>query len=152
MIVEELNLVFHKDLVDPVVERGRDRFHALYVRVQEVQLKDVEPPCIESSFDFIRIELIMNAVVNPSITEDTSKSSTSDITFARVVSIFLSIVGTVFVILLHAAAAKLSYDKYQSIFWAIIDFVFAVFYIPYYAFVLNTPSTPTMIGGRHKRR
>ncbi len=91
------------------------------------------------------------AAVNPSLTQETSTSSTDEFTFVKIVSIFLSILGTVFVFLLHAAAAKLSYDKYQSILWAILDFFFAVFYIPYYAFFLNTPSTPALMGGRRRK-
>ena len=60
--------------------------------------------------------------------------------------------GGFFAFLLHAAAAKLSYDKYQSIWWAILDFIFGTIYIPYYAFFLNTPSVqqPTL-GGRRRR-
>jgi hypothetical protein len=49
------------------------------------------------------------------------------------------------------SAAKLSYDKYQSILWAILDFFFAVFYIPYYAFFLNTPTQQSTFGGRRRR-
>jgi hypothetical protein len=49
------------------------------------------------------------------------------------------------------SAAKLSYDKYQSILWAILDFFFAVFYIPYYAFFLNTPTQQSAFGGRRRR-
>ena len=49
------------------------------------------------------------------------------------------------------SAAKLSYDKYQSLPWAILDFFFAVFYIPYYAFFLNSPTSQTF-GGRGRRR
>lgn len=67
---------------------------------------------------------------------------------------FLTIVaalGGVFGILLHAAAAKLSYDKYQSVGWAILDFIFGSIYIPYYAFFLNSPTSQTF-GGRGRRR
>ena len=47
-------------------------------------------------------------------------------------------------------AASLSYAKYGSIGWAILDFFFATFYYPYYALVLNTP-TATMMGGSRRR-
>ena len=50
------------------------------------------------------------------------------------------------------SAAKLSYDKYQSVPWAVLDFFFAVFYIPYYAFFLNTPTSSSTFGGRGRRR
>jgi hypothetical protein len=49
------------------------------------------------------------------------------------------------------SAAKLSYDKYGSFLWATLDFFFPVFYIPYYAFFLNTPTSSTF-GGRARRR
>jgi hypothetical protein len=64
----------------------------------------------------------------------------------------LAALGGVFGFLLHAAAAKLSYDKYGSIGWAILDFFFGAFYIPYYAFVLNTPTAAPTMGGRPRRR
>ena len=51
-------------------------------------------------------------------------------------------------LLIHAAAAKLSYDRYQSIGWAILAFIFGSLYIPYYAFFLSSPSAvPVMSGG-----
>ena len=59
--------------------------------------------------------------------------------------------GGFFALLLHIAAAKLSYDKYQSVGWAILDFFFGTLYIPYYAFFLNSPSAAP-IGGRGGRR
>jgi hypothetical protein len=60
--------------------------------------------------------------------------------------------GGVFGLLLHAAAAKLSYDKYQSVGWAILDFIFGTIYIPYYAFFLNTPTSSSTFGGVRRRR
>ena len=39
-----------------------------------------------------------------------------------------------------AGAAKISYDKYHSIPWAIVDFFFASFYYIYYAFFVSKPS------------
>ena len=67
-------------------------------------------------------------------------------------SMFLAGFGGLLGFLLHAAAAKLSYDKYQSPFWAFIDFIFGSFYIPYYAFVLNAPSQQQPLMGGKKRR
>jgi len=65
-----------------------------------------------------------------------------------------AIVSMVFGILVafvwHFGAASLSYAKYGSIGWAILDFFFATIYYPYYALVLNTP-TPTMLGGRRRK-
>jgi hypothetical protein len=68
--------------------------------------------------------------------------------WAIVSLVFGIIVGIVW----HLGAASLSYAKYGSIGWAILDFFFATFYYPFYALVLNTPSTPTtMLGGRRFR-
>jgi hypothetical protein len=58
----------------------------------------------------------------------------------------------IFLFVWHLGAASLSYAKYGSIGWAILDFFFATFYYPFYAFFLNTP-TPSvgMMGGRRRR-
>jgi hypothetical protein len=67
----------------------------------------------------------------------------------------LGIVSMIFTIIFlfvwHLGAASLSYAKYGSVGWAILDFFFATFYYPFYAFFLNTPAAPTsMFGGRRK--
>ena len=56
-----------------------------------------------------------------------------------------------FYILYSYGAAKLSYDKFGSIGWAILDFIFAVFYYPYYAIFLSGPQQQSAIGGRRRR-
>lgn len=89
--------------------------------------------------------------VNPALTQPTTPTTTTS-TIGSVIMSILAAFGGLLGLLLHFAAAKLSYDKYQSPFWAVIDFIFGTIYIPYYAFFLNTPSTPPMMGGRHKRR
>ena len=90
--------------------------------------------------------------VNPALNPPESKTTTQPASFWSVITLILGSFGGVFAFLLHAAAAKLSYDKYQSPFWAVIDFIFGTIYIPYYAFFLNTPSTPApMMGGRKRR-
>jgi len=68
---------------------------------------------------------------------------------AGAVGIVAGVFGFLFMVIWHYGAASLSYAKYGSIGWAILDFFFATFYYPYYALVLNTP-TPTMMGGRRK--
>jgi len=74
--------------------------------------------------------------------------------FALVVLIILSIIA--YFILFNLGAAVLSYHKYGSYFWAIVNFFFAWVYYPFYAFFLdtNTPpvataptTTETMVGG-----
>ena len=48
----------------------------------------------------------------------------------------------------HAGAAVLSYRRYGSMGWAILDFFFASLYYPYYVFSLDAPSAPPpLIGG-----
>jgi hypothetical protein len=72
-----------------------------------------------------------------------------------IVTIILSIAYAIFFSL---GAAVLSYHKYGSYFWSIINFFFAWIYYPYYAFFLdtNTPpvsapaTTETMMGGMRK--
>ena len=70
----------------------------------------------------------------------------------------LAIVPIVFTIVFHAGAAYLSYKKYASLGWAIVDFFFAVFYYPYYAFFLSSDPAPVSaplmgptIGGRRRK-
>ncbi len=62
---------------------------------------------------------------------------------ASTVGIVFAVLGAIVAFLWHFGAASLSYAKYGSIGWAIVDFFFATLYYPYYALVLNTP-TPTM--------
>jgi hypothetical protein len=53
----------------------------------------------------------------------------------------------------HLGAGYLSYQKFGSIGWAILDFLFAYFYYPYYAFFLaSAPAEPSypMMGGMMK--
>jgi hypothetical protein len=69
---------------------------------------------------------------------------------AGIVGIIGGIIGFIFVFLWHYGAASLSYAKYGSIGWAILDFFFATLYYPYYALFLNT-ATPAMMGGRRRR-
>jgi hypothetical protein len=66
----------------------------------------------------------------------------------------LAVLPIVFLIVFHAGAAYLSYQKYQSGLWAFVNFLFAYFYYPYYAFFLaGTPASVepspinTMMGG-----
>ena len=91
------------------------------------------------------------AAVNPAVAPPAKPATTVT---SSLFGGFEALLGLIFFLFLllgpSLAAAKLSYDKYQSIGWAILDFFFAVFYIPYYAFFLNTPSSPAM-GGRKRR-
>jgi hypothetical protein len=84
----------------------------------------------------------------PSATK--SETTTSSLgTFAKLYSIIASIFGIAWVIAFHFGAAYLSHAKYNSFGWALVDFFFAAFYYPYYALVLNSPSSG-LFGGRRK--
>ena len=59
----------------------------------------------------------------------------------------------IFFLLFHIGAGYLSYQKYGSMLWAVLDFLFPYFYYPYYAFFLAKDLPPqTMIGGRKPLR
>jgi len=62
-----------------------------------------------------------------------------------------TVIAVIWYFLWNLGAASLSYAKYGSVGWAILDFFFAPFYYPYYALVLNTPA-PTMFGGRRRMK
>ena len=65
-------------------------------------------------------------------------------TWAVVVMLFV----LVWVVLYWVGAAKLSYDTSGSGLWALLAFIFAPFYYPYYAFFISKPApAPAMMGG-----
>lgn len=66
---------------------------------------------------------------------------------------FVGIFSLIFFLAFHIGAGYLSYQKYGSMMWAVIDFIFAYFYYPYYAFFLAKDVPPqTMFGGRRLKR
>lgn len=95
-----------------------------------------------------------DAVVPPK-TEDKGPSWWDKLTVGLSLSAFglLLIIPIVFAILFHFGAAYLSYQKYGSVLWSILDFFFAVFYYPFYAFFLAKDPGPSMgmMGGRRRR-
>lgn len=67
-------------------------------------------------------------------------------------SVFTITIGFILSLLFSLGASRLSYVKYGSIGWAILDFLFPYFYYPYYAFVLNERcAPPLLLGGRRRR-
>jgi uncharacterized RDD family membrane protein YckC len=69
----------------------------------------------------------------------------------------LTIIPVIILFVFHLGAAFLSYKKFGSMMWAVVDFIFAYFYYPYYAFFLDStpvesaPMTPiAMVGGMAK--
>lgn len=67
----------------------------------------------------------------------------------------IAIAGSVFGILIwflyNYGAAKLSYAKHQSGFFAVLAFLFSSFYYPYYAFFENAPPAVAMMGGKRRK-
>ena len=59
-------------------------------------------------------------------------------------------VGLIPALIFFGGAAKLSYDKFRSVGWAIVAFLFAPIYYMYYAFFLSTSATPTMIAAARR--
>ena len=54
----------------------------------------------------------------------------------------MALIPTIFALIFHAGAAYMSYQRNQSIGWAILHFFLAVFYYPYAAFTSGSSSTP----------
>ena len=62
----------------------------------------------------------------------------------------VAIIPILVLIAFHVGAGYLSYQKYGSVGWAFLDFLFAYFYYPYYAFFLAKDPGPSaqMFGGK----
>jgi hypothetical protein len=60
------------------------------------------------------------------------------------------ILGIIQAILFYSGAAKLSYDRFGSIGWAIVAFLFAPLYYMYYAFFVSTAASPVMIAAARR--
>jgi hypothetical protein len=62
------------------------------------------------------------------------------------------ILPLLFLVVFHAGAGYLSYQKNGSAGWAFLSFLFAVFYYPYYAFTsaAPAPAPTTIFGGLRK--
>lgn len=84
----------------------------------------------------------------PTTSESKSPTTPVAISSNSVLMTITTIFGAIFTFLFHFGAARLSYLKYQSVVWAILDFFFAVFYYPYYAFFLaEAAPAAVMFGG-----
>ena len=49
-----------------------------------------------------------------------------------------------------AGAAKLSYDRFRSVGWAILAFIFPAIYYMYYAFAISAPAAPLMVAAARR--
>ena len=54
----------------------------------------------------------------------------------------MALIPTIFALVFHAGAAYMSYQRNQSVGWAILHFFLAVFYYPYAAFTQGSSSAP----------
>ena len=78
-------------------------------------------------------------------------SATVGVTVGSMMSISL---GVIVHLIFSYGAAKLSYDMFGSVGWAVLDFIFSWIYYPYYALFLNKPTGPPALGivGARRRR
>ena len=63
------------------------------------------------------------------------------------VTMILTLIPLIFALVFHAGAAYMSYQRNQSFGWAILHFVLAVFYYPYYAFTQPSAAPPPTESG-----
>ena len=87
---------------------------------------------------------------NAAVTVDVNTEAVKDISW-YIFNTVWGLVPLAFAILFSSGAAYLSYQRNQSAVWAILAFVFATVYYPYYAFTSNTYVSPTsslMTAGR----
>jgi len=68
----------------------------------------------------------------PTVEVVEEKKTTGGATTWMITSI--AIIPAIFALVFHTGAAYLSYQRNQSFGWAILHFLLAVFYYPYYAF------------------
>ena len=95
------------------------------------------------------------AETSTTTTDTTTTTTTDGKAVAGVFGLFagIGLFSLLFLLFFHIGAGYLSYQKYGSMFWAVIDFLFAYFYYPYYSFFLAKDVPPqTMFGGRRLKR
>jgi hypothetical protein len=63
------------------------------------------------------------------------------------VTLVLALIPLIFTLVFHAGAAYMSYQRNQSVGWAILHFFLAVFYYPYYAFTQPSAAPPPTESG-----
>jgi hypothetical protein len=93
--------------------------------------------------------------VTPPATEPGKPGGVTDQQATGIMAVFggLALLPLLFLLFFHFGAGYLSYQKYGSMMWAVVDFIFAYFYYPYYAFFLAKDPSPQpmgMIGGMAK--
>lgn len=81
-------------------------------------------------------------------TSETKTTQSSGWTVGGIVYLSLSIIS---IAVVNFGAARISYHKYRSIGWAILAFIFAPLYYPFYGLFLSTPMQVPMIAGRRMK-
>ena len=76
-----------------------------------------------------------------STTSSTTADASVGITLGSMMTISLSLIAH---LIFSYGAAKLSYDMFGSVGWAVLDFLFSWFYYPYYALFLNKSAPPAL--------
>ena len=96
-----------------------------------------------------------SSTTTPDTSSTTTTTTTADAATAKsaagIFGLFagVGLFSLIFFLLFHIGAGYLSYQKYGSMLWAVLDFLFPYFYYPYYAFFLAKDMPPqTMLGGR----
>ena len=77
----------------------------------------------------------MSAIPPPVVVVEETKKTEAVYSPATITYIVISILIS---ILFSFGAAKLSYDRFRSIGWAIVAFLFSGLYYPYYAFFVSS--------------
>jgi hypothetical protein len=90
------------------------------------------------------------AEAGASATPSTDSKAAAPVSFIVWATSVSGILTIIFWLVFSYGAAKLSYDKYRSIGWAILDFFFSYYYYPYYALVLNSPTQAMIAAGRRR--
>ncbi len=84
----------------------------------------------------------MNVPPQPPVTVEVDTTAARDWTW-YIFNTAWGAIPIVFALLFSGGAAYLSYQRNQSMGWAIVAFFFATIYYPYYAFVLSGTSSST---------
>ena len=81
----------------------------------------------------------------------TTADASVGITLGSMMTISLSLIAH---LIFSYGAAKLSYDMFGSVGWAVLDFIFSWFYYPYYALFLHKAPVQAPLGivGARRRR
>lgn len=75
----------------------------------------------------------------PPITTTTTKTTVRARSYEELLGYV--IIGFLPTVIFAAGAAKLSYDRFQSVGWAIVAFFFSGLYYPYYALFVSKPTS-----------